>query len=151
VNQVRQAGHVIPTINPCLPLHPFQVVEERTRSPNNSIPALFLILLLHVPAAIGLNQEKFQESIMVSISITRNGKKFGSYKVVQIPNFYLRAKNCLYFLIRFINLKLMRSGSEYVQKFPGPSDFSVQSLPLLLVIWICVDGILTLVILNFLC
>jgi hypothetical protein len=33
-NQVRQAGHVIPTINPCPPLHPFWVIEERTHSPN---------------------------------------------------------------------------------------------------------------------
>jgi hypothetical protein len=31
---VRQAGHVIPRINPCPPLHPFWVVEEQTRSLN---------------------------------------------------------------------------------------------------------------------
>jgi hypothetical protein len=53
-----------------------------------SIPAPFFILLLYIPAAVGLIWEKFQESIMVSISITGKGKKFGSYIIVQIPNFY---------------------------------------------------------------
>jgi hypothetical protein len=33
-NQMRQAGHVIPAINPHPPLCPFRVVEERTCSPN---------------------------------------------------------------------------------------------------------------------
>jgi hypothetical protein len=36
-NQVRQAGHIIPVINPYPPLRPFRVVEERTCSPNRSL------------------------------------------------------------------------------------------------------------------
>jgi hypothetical protein len=61
---------------------------------------------------------KFPEGIMDFIYITWEGKEFGSYIIVQTPNFSLPVKIYCYCWIYFTNFTQLRDGTGDRKKFP---------------------------------